>query len=287
MAGRAGVCNIASNLSKSVANTRNKKFLHSSGSSHQKNGIVLVSKCSTKSIQQNISWHSSEYKPPLPLKTEGGHTSDQSSLTDQSNSKRLVCPELAISYTNTLISNRVGHLNSRQQVVEDMLSSLKKKLRRRQLNLVHAHTASQVESHKASPKSCRKSTTSESTVSMVSPTEHVQYESVEPMDSTPSGCTSQTLPLQVDGACDDAFVVKTEGDETHAQFEKKQTPSITGESFCSLDSLESIQSDDGLLPNVSHIRQRLRSLEASVDEELTESSSDEEEEEDQSTAKWR
>ena len=83
-----------------------------------------------------------DYKPP-PTCTEGTSTQD-SSVTVLSDEARLVCPEVAVHFSGTLLSSRVGVLSACQTQLEARLKTLQQRLRQQQLLLVHQHTHSQL-----------------------------------------------------------------------------------------------------------------------------------------------
>ena len=190
-----------------------------------------------------------EHKPTVmnsTTKTEGGNSNDDTSLTHQSNTERLVCPELAISYASTVINSRVGALASRQSTLESQLTGLSVKLKKRQLRLAHGHARKQLDFYKQSKSGgSRKnlSTTFEASTS--------------DMDTS----ASSSLPIQVDGASDDSLV---------SAGVKVEYPYVGGESFSSLES--SLQDEDG---EWGQIGQRLECLRRLVDDEATDCSSDE------------
>lgn len=192
-----------------------------------------------------------ELKPSLlnsTTKTEGANSSDGTSLTHQSDTERLVCPELAISYASTMISSRVGALSSRQSALELRLTGLSGRLKKKQLRLAHSHARKQLDFNKQSKDSQKDlSSTFEASIS--------------DMDTS----ASNSLPIQVDGASDDGFMSA----EVKGEF-----PYAGGESFSSLES--SLQDEDG---EWGQIGQRLEFMRCLVDDEATDCSSDEEIEE--------
>lgn len=82
-----------------------------------------------------------EYKLP-PTCTEGATTGQDSSVTVLPDESRLVCPEVAVHFSGTLLSNRVGMLSTRQCELEARLATLQRRLRQKQLLLVHQHAHS-------------------------------------------------------------------------------------------------------------------------------------------------
>ena len=76
--------------------------------------------------------------------TEGTTTGENSSITVLSDETRLVCPEVAVHFSGTLLSSRVTLLGSSQCELEARLVRLQRRLREKQLLLVHHHVANQL-----------------------------------------------------------------------------------------------------------------------------------------------
>ena len=157
------------------------------------------------------------------MKTKGAHSNEEgggssTSLGDQSQRRRLVCPELAITYTGTAMSNRVGYLVSSQRKLETKLTSLSRKLRekqlhgvlshaRRQLNFQTGSSASEGVHHKqgdlvgsldsTTTKSCSESSDASSSDVRIDKVDNVME-----TEGLPKTHCEQSLPIQVDGASD-------------------------------------------------------------------------------------
>ena len=200
-------------------------------------------------------------------KTEGAHSSDQSSITNQSNSSRLMCPELAISYSSSLIGKRTNYLASKQKVLEKQVASLQQKVRLRQLHLVHSFACKQICEQEESQTHKHDSLSVEGSASTLTGSD------CSMLTDTPSRVEVMPLPIQVDGACDDAFLPQTEvsrgmdGGEVRMRGE---------DSFSSVESYVSSVPSEAEGSEVKIISTQLRSLEELMDSDLTEYSSDEE-----------
>lgn len=94
---------------------------------------------------------SGDYTPPPPTCTEGTSTGQDSSVTVLSDEARLVCPEVAVHFSGTLLSSRVGVLSVCQTGLEARLTKLQQKLRQKQLLLVHHHTRNQLKDRSPGP----------------------------------------------------------------------------------------------------------------------------------------
>lgn len=212
------------------------------------------------------------------LKTEGQHSNDHSSLTDLSNKGRLMCPELAISYAGTLIKKRTGCLGSKQRDLEQKVASLQRKIRLRQLHMVHSHACRQLvlegsiddqDSSNMEEGSCSSLTDSDFSMG------------ISPPPSEKQRTELRALPLQVDGASDDAFLppvpevaMLEEDEEGHTGGPGRKRAE---DSFSSMDShASSICPSEGEEDSGAVLATQLASLESQLDEDLTEASSDEE-----------
>lgn len=209
------------------------------------------------------------------FKTKGQHSNDQSSLTDVSNKGRLMCPELAICYAGKLVRKRAGCLATKQGDLEQRVASLRKKISLRQLHMVHSHACRQLNfegnmdeqySSNIDEGSCSSLTDSDFSMK-ISP----------PRSGGPRGLVD--LPIQVDGASDDAFlsppevaVLEGEGGDGGGPGRKR-----TEDSFSSLDSHTSsvcLSEEEGS-GGADALMTQLASLETLLDGDLTEASSDE------------
>ena len=212
--------------------------------------------------------------PSSPM-TKGAHSSDQSSLTNHSNSSRLICPKLAIRYAGNLVTRKAGDLASKQKVLEKHVAFLQKSIRQRQLRLIHTHTSTQL---KFFENTSNLSDTLKS----------------DPLNQG----GSLALPIQVDGASDDAFVaqVSSSGASTLIGSEVMEVDctdvrDLSSRRRCedSFSSFESYVSNSGSSyvgsemdwtfgqRSVGCVKAQLASLEALVDPDLTDTSSDEDE----------
>lgn len=214
-------------------------------------------------------------------KTEAQQSNDQSSLTDVSNKGRLMCPELAISYTGTLIGKRAGCLVNKQSDLEQRVTSLQRKIRLRQLHMVHSHTCRQLEFDGNINEQDGSSMEEEGSGSSLTDSDFsMEISPPRTVGGFEGGMGVMDLPIQVDGASDDAFL------PTHDMMSLEGDGSDIGgagrkrneDSFSSLDSYVSsvcpseVDSDggaDGLIA-------QLASLEALLDGDMTDASSDEE-----------
>lgn len=175
------------------------------------------------------------------MKTKGASSDDGTSITNQ---ERLVCPELAINYANTVISSRLGTLNSTQSELEAKLGKLKTRLRQKQLQLATSHARKQLEFH-------HQAKSSKSNASVLSTTDL--------SDSEVS--VTKLLPIQVDGASEESFL-----EAEH----KTLSPTKPEDSFSSLESSFSDESTWGQIEGRLEFGQQL------LDDEATDCSSDEE-----------
>ena len=213
---------------------------------------------------------------PRP-KTEGQHTnSEQESLTcDETNHRRLVYPELSLSYTKSLMSKRSVQLSSRQHGLESRLASLQRQLRTRQLSLVNRHARMQVKSHEdiAQTRKLSQSSPALARKDGVESLSHMDAEPVLVRQPDPSHSM-----IQVDGAPADPLTPRTEYRRVDSI---ATTPSDGGvmsdeSPFASFSSESSLMEED-VVPVATQIQQQLECLEGMVEDDLTESSSDEEE----------
>ena len=173
-------------------------------------------------------------------KTEGASSNDGTSVTNQ---ERLVCPELAINYANSVISSRLGTLNSKQSELEAKLGRLRGKVRQKQLQLSHSHAQTQLDFYDHA-KSTKPN-------SLLSTTDLSDSEVI----------VNKPLPIQVDGASDDSLI----------KIEPRALSPMKAED--SFSSLESSFFDEG---SWSSIEGRLEFGRQLVDDEATDCSSDEE-----------
>ena len=214
--------------------------------------------------------------PPSPAEhkapqIEGRHSSPPTATTTTtttlgSNCGRLVCPELAVGYTSSIISERGGQLLSSQYNVEARLTSLQRRLCKRQLSVVHSHAKRQLEydSTKYSPPQRRRKSSGSHSLTSVCTTESLV--DIEMMECE--------FPLQVDGPSDDAFLTPRGEFQRHVSLATTSSEGTrTGD-----ESMYDMEFE-GTVSTAARIRQRMDELGGLVDEEMTEGSSDEEEEE--------
>lgn len=226
---------------------------------------------------------SSTASPPPP-KTEGEHSNDQSSHTDLSNRGRLMCPELAITYTGTLIGKRAGCLANKQKELEHRMTILQRKLRVRQLHMVHSHVSKQLlfnseqESFDTDGGSASSLMDSDISMDLSSPLP-AGGPSPPPAGGRKGG---MHLPIQVDGASDDAFLPYLPDAEL-STFVEEGSIRLEGrmrneDSFSSLDScvssVTSSEAEENDEPKA--LTAQLVSLQTLLDSDLTEASSGEE-----------
>lgn len=207
--------------------------------------------------------------PPADHKSpqiEDRHSTPPATTTLGSNCGRLVCPELAVGYTSSLISERGKQLACNQYNVESRLTSLQRRLCKRQLSVVHSHAKRQLEydSTKYSPPQRRRKSSGSHSLTSVCTTESLV--DVEMMDCE--------FPLQVDGSSDDAFLIPRGDFQRHVSLATSSSEGThTGDE--SMYDLEF----EGTVSTAARLQQRVEELGGLVDEEMTEGSSDEEEEE--------
>lgn len=246
-----------------------------------------------KDVVEDTMEHTIVQEDPVPVvlcnsaspKTEGEHSNEESSLTSESNRGRLMCPELAISYTGTLVEKRSKSLANKQTLLEKRLASLGRKVRLRQLHAIHSHASRQLhfeDSIKQEQESISIEDGSASSFTTdcsmeVSPLQH--RKKVLP------------LPIQVDGASDDPFlpyqhgVMKLEG-EGKPEVEPESNEGVrrrNEESFSSVESCAS-EPEEG---RVQALVTQMTSLQDLLDGDWTESSSDEEEGEQSADPQFR
>ena len=105
----------------------------------KRNGVVTPCSCSSSSSPNNCTSSQTERRAPSDKKF-------QTAISNLGSTRsRMVCPELAIGYTGSLVSSRVDQLSSKQCQVELRLALLQRKLRERQLSVVHDHAKKQLE----------------------------------------------------------------------------------------------------------------------------------------------
>lgn len=269
--------------------------------------------------------------PPRPTitlmsnqtKTKGAHSSEQgssrTSLGDQSEHRRLVCPELAINYTGTLMSNRGGQLTSNQRQLESSFSTITRKLREKQLRGVLSHAKKQLhfqdkttscDKYKVGDLAGSLGSSKSDSLSSVASSSDTQSDKAEPMDAfegKQQDVCEQALPIQVDGASDErlslashtedqAVAGSNQGEELKPAYVatldkddvfREESASLDGKSTleqCAKegDSTAAGDLDDG---GMKCIEQQLLGLQSMMDDDVTDSSSDEEEETPQIT-RW-
>ena len=263
-------------------------------------------------------------RPPTTLtsnqtKTKGAHSSEQgssmTSLGNQSEHRRLVCPELAINYTGTLMSNHAGQLVRSQRDLESRFSTITRKLREKQLRGVLSHARKQLhfqdkttscDKYKVGDLAGSLGSSKSDSLSSVASSNDARSDKAEPMDTLEGqqDVCEQALPIQVDGASDErlclashteyqpiagsnqgeelksAYLATSDKDdvfrEENVSFDSKSTSD-----HCAKES-DGTGSFDG---GVKCIEQQLLGLQSMMDEDVTDSSSDEEEEAPQIT-RW-
>lgn len=202
------------------------------------NGKVSPS-CSPQRVTRSRVRCQKEQK--LATKTQGASSNDAVSTTTH---ERLVCPELAINYANTVISSRLNTLGSKQAELESKLVKLSGRVRQKQLQLANSHARKQLDFHSQS-KSSKQQDSSTLSVTDVSDME---------IDVT------KPLPIQMDGASEECSI-KTEL--------KTSSPKLED----SLSSLESSFQEESIWPQIEGRLEFGRQL---LDEDATDYSSDEE-----------
>lgn len=208
-------------------------------------------------------------------KTEGKHSNEESSFTNQSRG-RLMCPELAISYTGTLVDKRSKSLANKQYCLENRVASLQRKVRFRQLNAVHSHASKQLHFDGSMNQEQESLNVEDGSAS--------SFNTDCSMEVSPVVCRKKVLPLpiQVDGASDDPFlpyqqeVVKVEGEG--GKPECYGGVGRTEDSFSSLESYSSGVSSEAEVGCAQALSAQMTSLQGLLNGDWTESSSDEEDE---------
>ena len=224
----------------------------------KRNGVVTPLPLSPSSSPNNYASSQTERRDPSDKKF-------QTAITNLGSTRsRMVCPELAIGYTGSLVSNRADQLASNQCQVELRLALLQRKLRERQLSVVHNHAKKQLECDPTeySPLPRRRKSSGSRSLTSVCTTESLV--DVEMIDCD--------LPIQVDGALDDAFLHSRVDCQRHASLATTSSEGTrtADDSGCDLEF-------EGIAPAVTRLQQRLEEVEGLVDGDMTEDSSDEEE----------
>ncbi len=254
--------------------------------------------------------------PPLPVapppcKTLGEssneNTTQSPAPSSESNRDWLMCPDLAIGYSGSLIGKRMGCLASKQRDLEHRVASLQRKVRLRQMNVARSHACKQLAFEQTDQASL--SMEESSTASFNESDCSVDTHPLENREVWP-------LPIQVDGASDDTFLLShqevvrgrepshqaavREGEPSHQEQVAKEESlhqvvergeedenggmhverTRNQDSFSSLDSsyMSSVCSE-GEERGSRSVRAQLAALQGVLDGELTDSSSDEEGEE--------
>ena len=252
-------------------------------------------------------------------KTRGSHSNEQgssstTSLGDQSQHRRLVCPELAINYTGTLMSHRAGQLVGGQRDLEARFSNITRKLRQKQLRGVLSHVRKQLhfqdettsssgadKHHKVGDLAGSLGSSKSDSLSSVASSSDAQSDKTEPMDTSEveQGLTHHQLPIQVDGASDErsSSISRIEdqpvagsnqgeglqplyptGGVNKDDVFRDEGASLVLKSTLGRSAMES-EDDTGCLDgSVKCIEQQLLGLRRMMDDDVTDSSSDEEEE---------
>lgn len=243
---------------------------------------------------------------PPPCRTCGEPSSSKSmDSMNHSNRDWLMCPELAIGYTGSLMGKRMASLATKQRDLERRVSLLQHKVRLGQLSVVHLHACKQLsfDSNEQGSFSIGQTSTSSLNGSSSSVDSH-------PLDRR----EVLPLPIQVDGASDDAFflsrqvrgkeqspelakVEQWQGLSQHGLEEEEEEESFpeggeerparmhverlrNQDSSSSLDSsyMSSVCSE-GEESGTRSVRAQLAALQTQLDVDLTDASSDEEGEE--------
>ena len=265
--------------------------------------------------------------PPPPTlmgnqtKTKGAHSNEEggssTSIGDQSQHRRLVCPELAITYTGTVMSKRAGDLVGNQRKLESQLTSLSRKLREKQLKTVLTHARRQLnfrdEATAASSSITQHDTkqtnllgsldlTKSDSESSDASNDVIRVDKHEAMDTEISSkeICEHALPIQVDGASNersslaslslDRPVVAASndlGERFKAPYHSTVTRTDSKDDVFRENSSENAailaerrakSSQSRLNGSMRLIQQQLASLKSLMDDDVTDSSSDEEEE---------
>ena len=224
----------------------------------KRNGVITSCPLSPSSSPNNYASSQTERRDLSDKKFQTAMTNLGSTRS------RMVCPELAIGYTGSLVSSRADQLMSNQCQVELRLALLQRKLRERQLSVVHNHAKKQLECDPTqySPLPRRRKSSGSRSLTSVCTTESLV--DVEMIDCD--------LPIQVDGALDDAFLHSRVDCQRHASLATTSSEGTrtADDSGCDLEF-------EGIAPAVMKLQQRLEEVEGLVDGNMTEDSSDEEE----------
>lgn len=210
-----------------------------------------------------------------PPESKGQHSNNQSSLTAISNEGRLMCPDLAVSYTGTLIGKRAGCLANKQKDLEQRVALLQRKVRLRQLHMVHSHACRQLD-FDGSINDEDSSNMEEGSGSSLTDSDFSME--ISPPQESELGVVD--LPIQVDGASGDTFSPPPPEELRMDDEEGGPSKKRNEDSFSSLDScvssmcLSEEEEDDG--GDTDALMAQLASLETLLDGDLTEVSSDEE-----------
>ena len=212
---------------------------------------------------------------PASPKTEGEHTNEESSLTNESNRGRLMCPDLAISYTGTLVGKRTKSLANKQHCLETKVAALQRKVRLRQLQVIHSHVSTQLLFDGSGDETGKEGedesfTTSSEHEMEVSLAIHPPHKPILP------------LPIQVDGASDDPYLPYQQEvmkEESKLLPETKEPECAENEeSLSSLDCDVSNDSSEAAEEGCGQaFTAQMTSLQTLLDEDWTDDSSDEEE----------
>ena len=215
-------------------------------------------------------------------RTVAQHSSDQGSFTEVSNKGRLMCPNSVLHSTGELIGKRVECLASKQRHLESRVATLQHKIRLRQLHMVHSHASRQLD-FDASTNEQESLHTEEGSASSLMDSEF----SVEVglPETEESQMAVMDLPIQVDGASDDAFFPLAEVPLAEVSEKSEEAEEAAArcrhrneDSFSSLDSyVSSVPSNESEgISDTRALTAQLASLERLLDTDLTEASSDEE-----------
>ena len=268
-----------------------------------RNGIISPNHSPSPSVLNSKPNHvSSKLVSP---KTEGRATSEQSSLTNTASERaRLVCPELAMGYTSSILGNRSGQLVSRQQDLAKRLASLRKSLHEKQLAVAHDHARSQLASLREGRRRSPLSWSRDSSTSTLSTTSSEEHKGRVPpkIDMQVDGTMAEPpLPKRphvdiVEPERDHVDIMEPERDhvdigelERDPMFQESSVDEamdvslpLSSDSFLSLSDW----TEEDLVSAATRIQQQLGNLESLVDDELTDFSSDEEVEGKNTKMRW-
>ncbi len=212
-------------------------------------GAVSPPSSPQRVTRSRIHGQKEELKTTTTTKTLGASSNDVTSVT--TSQERVVCPELAINYANTVISSRLGSLNSKQAELESKMARLSERLRHKQLQLTNSHARKQLDFYEHN-RSRKQNSLVLLTTDVLSEVE-VDH--------------AKALPVQVDGASEDKMA--------KPELNVPLSPVKAENSFCS--SLESsFQSSFQEDISLAQIAGRLEFSRQMVDEDVTDCSSDEE-----------